>query len=343
MTAAKVELGRRLFFERRLSGNGTQACADCHRPELAFTDGRGRAVGSTGEVHPRGAMSLVNAAYNHRYNWADPRLDSLERQALVPLLNRHPVEMGLAGRGEEVLARFAADAGWRAAFGAAFPAAAAPVTLENVTRALACFVRTLVSGSSPYDRWVFFGEREALSESARRGRQLFFSARLACGECHSGFNLSGPVVFAGSAPVEPGSAFHNTGLYNLDGAGAYPAADTGLAELTGEPADMGRFRAPTLRNIAVTAPYMHDGSLPTLAAVIDHYAAGGRNLDPDGRRAAAPSPLRDARLRGFSLDDGERRDLLAFLDSLTDPGFLSDPRFADPFPPGERAAIPPLR
>ena len=125
--------------------------------------------------------------------------------------------------------------------------------------------------------------------------------------------------FEGAPEVAP--TFHNTGLYDVDGAGAYPADNPGIGSVTGNPADMGRFRAPTLRNVAVTAPYMHDGSVATLDEVIDLYAKGGR---------AATSPLKSARLTGFALDDGEKRDLLAFLDSLTDPGLLGDPALADP-------------
>jgi cytochrome c peroxidase len=137
-----------------------------------------------------------------------------------------------------------------------------------------------------------------------------------------------------AAPL-PGSPpfplpYHNTGLYDVDGQGAYPPADTGLMDLTFDPADMGRFRAPSLRNVAVTAPYMHDGSVATLSDVIDHYAAGGRS---SLSRGGTPSPLRDPILQGFTSTPAEKADLLAFLEALTDPGFLSDPRFSDPFAP----------
>lgn len=330
MTAAKVELGRHLFYDRRLSGNGTQACASCHRQELAFTDGRARALGSTGEVHPRSAMSLANAAYNASLTWADPRLNRLEDQALVPMFNREPVELGLAGRKREILARFAADPDYVRRFRAAFPGDRRPVTLRNLTRALAAFQRTLLSGGSAYDRLLFFDDRSALSAAARRGLDLFFSPRLGCSDCHSGFNLSGPVVHQ-AAPKVP-LAFHNTGLYNLGGRGLYPGRDPGLAQVTGRRRDTGRFRAPTLRNIALTAPYMHDGSVATLGEVLDHYAAGGRTLHAgpyagDGSR----SPYKSPRVGGFELSSRDKDDLLAFLASLTDHGFVTDARFADPF------------
>jgi cytochrome c peroxidase len=338
MSDAKVELGRRLFYDLRLSANRTASCATCHRQHLAFTDGRALARGSTGELHPRSTLTLTNAAYNATLDWADPPLTRLELQIPIPLGNTRPVELGWAGREEEMLGRLAADPTYRRLFARAFGREAARGTLgfDAVVRALASFVRTLISGGSPYDRVVFHGDHDALGPAAWRGMRLFFSERLGCSGCHGGFNLSGPVVWAGGPDAEP--QFHNTGLYNLDGRGAYPPSDTGLHRLTGRRRDMGRFRAPTLRNIAVTAPYMHDGSLPTLEAVIGHYAAGGRVIrsgleSGDGRK----SPLKSRRIRGFALSESETRDLVAFLESLTDEGFLSDPRFADPWPPAAEA------
>jgi cytochrome c peroxidase len=337
MTAVREELGRHLFYDRRLSGDSTYACASCHQQRLAFTDGRARALGATGELHRRSAMSLANVAYSPALDWAEPGRRQLEEQMLRPLLATNPVEMGAAGREAEIEARLAADPLYRRLYAAGFDGR--PPGLDDARRAIGAFVRTLVSGGSAYDRLLFADDRAAMPESAVRGMRLFFSERIGCAGCHGGLNLGGPMAVAGEpAPV---AEFHNTGLYNLDGAGAYPATDRGLAEHTGRPEDVGRFRAPTLRNVALTAPYMHDGSVPTLEAVIDHYAAGGRNLGPDGRRAAAPSPLRSERLRGFAISAGERRDLIAFLDSLTDRGFVEDPRFADPFPPGRRAVTPP--
>jgi cytochrome c peroxidase len=324
MTSAKVDLGRHLFYDTRLSGNGTQACGSCHRQALAFTDGRPRALGSTGEVHPRGSMSLANVAYSVSLTWADPALRSLEEQALVPMLGERPVELGLAGKERDLLARLEADARYRELFGAAFPDDREPIRIANVTRALAAFERTLISGDSPYDRLVHQGRMDAVSESAWRGSRLFYSDRLACSRCHGDFNFSGPMTFEGiETRVRP--VFHNTGLYNLDGLGAYPAEDTGLRSLTRRRKDMGRFRTPTLRNIALTAPYMHDGSIATLEAVIDHYAAGGRA----GANNRYKSPL----LRGFAITATEKHDLVEFLRSLSDEGFVTDARFADPWRP----------
>ena len=317
MSVAKVELGRRLFFDTRLSGNQTFSCATCHQQARAFTDGRAHAVGSTGAAHARSTMTLTNVAYNASLGWADPTLRTLESQMAVPMFNEHPIELGLKGLEGEVVTRFAARPADVEAFRAAFPGDAEPVRLDTIVRAIAAFERTLVSGDSPFDRYLYRDDRTGMSPEALRGMKLFFSDRLRCGECHGSFNLSGPVDVEGIKDLE--LVFHNTGLYNVDGRGTYPDTDRGLFDVTKRATDMGRFRAPTLRNIAVTAPYMHDGSVPTLEAAIAHYATGGKR-----------SPFRSDRVRGFRLSATDQSDLVAFLTSLTDDGFLKNPAYAKP-------------
>jgi cytochrome c peroxidase len=262
-------------------------------------------------------MSLANVAFNASYGWADPRARTLEAQMAVPMLNEHPIEMGVKGNEAAIVRRFAASSSDTALFGEAFPGQSEPVTLENIVRAIASFERTLVSAGSPLDRYLYKDDRAALSAPARRGMALFFSDRLACAQCHSGFNLSGPTVHEGSVAVTP--TFHNTALYNVDGRGAYPARDRGLFDITRAPSAMGRFRAPTLRNIAVTAPYMHDGSVASLEAAIAHYASGG-----------VKTPLVSRRLKGFEITPDEVRDLVAFLRGLTDDAFLKNPQVGPP-------------
>jgi cytochrome c peroxidase len=329
MSVEKVRLGRRLFFDRRLSGNQTQSCGSCHRPSLAFTDGAAVSIGSTGERTPRSSMSLGNVAYATALTWASPVLLDLERQALVPLFGENPTELGLLGREDELRARLRADPWYARAFRAAFPGESDPVTVTNVTRAIASFERTLLTYDAPYDRFTR-GDASALSPSAQRGLDLFNSERLECYHCHAGFNFSDATGHVGAPPRE--APFHNNGLYNVDGRGGYPAPNRGVFESTSRPEDMGRFRAPSLRNVELTAPYMHDGSIPTLEAVIDHYAAGGRRI-AEGPNAGdgAASPLKSDLVRGFTLTAQEREDLLAFLRSLTDRRFTMDPRFQDPF------------
>jgi len=317
MSQAKVRLGRRLFYDTRLSGNGTFSCGSCHQQAHAFTDGRARAIGSTGEAHARSAMSLANVAYNASYGWADAAVRTLEAQIAVPMFNEHPIEMGLKGHEAAAVARLAADGVDGRLFRDAFPADAAPVTIDNAIKAIAAFERTLLSANSALDRYLYRDERSALGPAALRGMKLFFSDRLACAGCHAGFNLSGPTVHDGAAPSAP--TFHNTGLYDVDGRGAYPSVDRGLIDRTRRAADMGRFRAPTLRNIAVTAPYMHDGSVPTLEAAVAHYASGGRQ-----------SRFKSPRLKGFALQSSEVADLVAFLNALTDREFLTNADFGRP-------------
>jgi cytochrome c peroxidase len=311
MSEAKVELGRRLFYDRRLSLNETQACADCHRQERAFTDGAPHAIGSTGSAHRRNVPTLANVAYAPALTWADPRHDRLEEQARVPLFGTEPVEMGFGGREDDLVRRLEGMPLYRDGFAAAFPDEARPLTIDNLTRALASFERTLVSGGSPYDRLVYGDVEDALSPSARRGMRLFFSEKTRCGECHGGLVFSGVLDYA-ALERPPRPRFLDDGL-------SPNGLDPGLEESTGRRRDRGRFKVPTLRNIALTAPYMHDGRLPTLAAVLDHYAAAG----PDRRPVV--------------LSDAERADLLAFLESLTDTTFVSDARFTDP----AAASVPP--
>jgi cytochrome c peroxidase len=279
----------------------------------------------------RGAMSLANVAYASSFTWANATLGSLEEQALVPLFGEDPIELGLVGELEDTLAALRADPPYAAMFERAFPDEEEPVSLDTLVRALASFERALISGNSPYDRYQA-GDEEALVPAAKRGMALFFSERLECFHCHGGFNLSGSVTYLGKSFDE--STFHNNGLYDIDGRGAYPEHNTGLYAFTGKPQDMGRFKAPTLRNIARTAPYMHDGSIATLSEVIDHYAAGGRLIEAgphagDGRASPAKSEL----VSGFVLSAAEKADVLAFLESLTDEDFLTDPRYADPRDP----------
>jgi cytochrome c peroxidase len=328
MSVAKFELGRRLFYDKRLSGNQTQSCASCHDQALAFTDGEAHAEGSTGQIHPRGAMSLVNVAYAATLTWANPVQRELEAQALVPMFGEFPVELGLAGMEDELLARLQADDMYPQMFRAAFLDEAEPISLDTITKALACFERALISGDSDYDRSYYAGGE--LSDAARRGMALFFSETHECHHCHGGFNLSDSVTFDGYAFND--TPFHNTGMYDLDGAGAYPADNIGLSQHTGRAADMGRFKAPTLRNIALTAPYMHDGSMATLEEVLDHYAAGGRTID-SGEYAGdgSQNPYKSGFVGGFEMSAQDRADLVAFLESLTDWAFITDPRFGDPF------------
>ena len=297
MSAAKVALGRRLFFETRLSVTGAYSCASCHDPARAFTDGRALALGATGQPTANGAMSLANVAYNVSFGWSKPNVRSLEAQMLEPMGNEHPVEMGVGGREDEVATLLTADPAYRAGFAQAFPESGGHATSDLTVKAIAAFERTLISGGSPFDRYVFQGQHDALTDDAKHGMALFYSARLGCSACHSGFNFAGNWRDAQGATGEP--SFANDGTT--------PAGAT--------------LRIPTLRNIALTAPYMHDGRFSTLAAVIAHYQQAGARAN--GAPAPKPADKKEPRLRPFVLDPDERAALIAFLNSLTDPEFVA--------------------
>ena len=320
MTEAKVELGRHLFYDARLSADNTVACSSCHEQTRAFTDGRKTAVGINGTVGGKNAPPLMNVAYLPVLTWANPHMDTLEFQALVPLFGEDPHEMGSAGKEAEVFDRLSADPYYQAAFPDAFPEYAAP-DMFTVTRALAAFQRSMMSFDSPYDRFKYGGDMDALTPAALRGEQLFFDHRFECYHCHQGVVFSDNFQTEGSPWAETG--FHNTGLYS-----EYPARVPGLIEITGQPEDAGRFRTPTLRNIAVTAPYMHDGSVSDLRAVMDHYGRGGR----EGH------VMQDGMIVGFEATEQDIADIISFLESLTDETFLTNPAYADPWPEGHPAS-----
>lgn len=329
MSAAKVDLGRFLFYDKRLSGNGTLACAGCHLQDKAFTDGFAVSQGSTGELTARNSQPLGNVAYSPTLTWANPSLVLLERQMEVPLFGENPVEMGITDRNKAAVLQRLADAPvYAAKFAAAYPGNTNPVTWGNVVNAMAAFQRTLISGNSRYDQFV--AGKAAFNAAETRGKDLFFGAKAGCSQCHSGFNFNDQVVDAASTVIN--KPFHNIGLYNVGGTGAYPEPNRGVLELSGLFKDMGAFRAPSLRNVEVTAPYMHDGSMATLEEVLDVIAEGGRNLTTganagDGRL----SPYKSKLVTPLALTSQDKSDLIAFLKTLTDREFLSNPQQSDPF------------
>jgi cytochrome c peroxidase len=279
MSEAKVSLGAKLFADPRLSIDGAHSCEGCHSPQRAFTDGLTRSRGATGVTLALNAPTVLNAAYSPSLGWHDAGLRTLEQQMRGPLFNEHPPELGLAGREAEVEAGLAADAALAAGFAQAFAGDPRPVSMDNVIRAIAAYERTLVAGRSPFDRYVFGGDHAALDQARKRGMELFFSPRSGCSACHGGINFAGPWVDR-TQPVAD-AIF----------------ADTGTGDSV---------RVPTLRNLAATAPYMHDGRFASLDAVLDHY------------EKLAVDPAADARLRRAPLTTEQRALLAAFLDSLND-------------------------
>ncbi|OIQ47271.1 MAG: di-heme enzyme, partial [Gammaproteobacteria bacterium MedPE] len=316
-----------LFYDKRLSANGSQSCASCHLQSRAFSEPLTTSVGSTGQVHRRNAQALVNVAFNHSLTWANDEIVTLERQILLPLFGEQPIEMGVGGHEDKILERLKNER-YKVLFSDAF--GSDDINFDRIVKALASFTRSLVSLDSPFDQYAYQMKDDVLNESQLRGMNMFFSEKLECHHCHGGFN------FTQSTTHEKQQldlrAFHNTGLYNLAGEFSYPTSDTGLFEATAKPQDVGRFRTPTLRNIALTAPYMHDGSIATLSEVVDFYAAGGRHIDSgpltgDGRE----NPYKSQFVKGFELDVQQKEDLIAFLEALTDREFITNPRHANPF------------
>ena len=293
-TPEKIELGRRLFYDVRLSVTGDYSCATCHQPSRAFTDARERGIGATGERHARNVPSLANVAYRSVLTWFNPTLTRLEDQLLVPMMGSHPIEMGMSEA--EILAVLERDADYRRRFAAIF---ADGITIANTARAIASFERSLISFSSPWDRYRA-GDKGAISAEAKRGEALFFSEETNCFRCHPAPHFTDSYV-AADLPF-PEFGFHDIGLWS----------------------DQDRVRAPSLRNVAVTEPYMHDGSSPTLEDVIQIYASGG--MGPGQNRKT-----KSAYIKPLSLNDIERRAIVAFLHSLTDEAFLTDPAHSDPF------------
>ena len=277
LSRSKVALGERIFFDPNLSRDSTISCASCHLPELAFADPEPISIGIDGRLGLRNSMSLVNVGYQSLFFWDGGAL-TLENQVFAPLQDPNEMDAEL----DDILRRLNADESYAQDFDEAFELEA---NLQTLTQAIAAFQRTIRSGGAPYDRYLE-GDEDALNESEKRGLALF-EGKANCSTCHSGFLLTN-------------KAFENNGLL-------VAPADSGRARITLQADDYGKFRVPSLRNVALTAPYMHDGRIASLADVVAHYNHGG--VDTRNRNEVIV-PLK--------LSDQEQSDLVAFLNSLTD-------------------------
>ena len=329
-TEEKYQLGRHLFYDTRLSGNNTMSCASCHFQHLAFSDGKARPFGITGQVHPRNSQGLVNVSYFPTLNWANTATTTLELQAPVPIFGDSPVELGVdESNSEEVLSRIRSDQTYQELFADAFPDEEDPYQFTHMIKAIATFVRGINSFNSEFDKYSR-GEPNTMSDSAKRGMALFNGERLECFHCHAGINFS--TSHNDRSQRFAVKDFFNNGLYNLDDKGSYPEGGEGLFEMTQKYQDMGKFRPPSLRNIELTAPYMHDGSIATLEEVLDHYSRGGTltEVGPnagDGRL----NPNKSSDIVSFEITVEEKQDVINFLKSLTDYDLINNPRFSNPF------------
>ncbi len=280
-------LGKKLFFDPVLSVDSTISCASCHRPQLAFSDDQAVSLGVEGRAGTRNAPSLANVAYQP-YLLREGGVPTLEMQILVPIQEHAEFDFNIL----LIADRLQQDSVYVRMSRQAYSRDPDPFV---ITRAIATFERSLLSGDSRYDAYAH-GKLSDLSIRENLGMQLFFSERLACSVCHAGFNFTD-------------YSFQNNGLYD-----SYP--DPGRFRLTGDEADRALFKVPSLRNVAVTGPYMHDGSVPTLEAVIEHYDSGGAN-----------HPHKSPLIRPLHLTSGEKQALAEFLRMLTDDHFITNSKF----------------
>jgi len=286
LTKARVELGKRLFYDNIMSRDSSLSCASCHRPELAFTDGLKVGIGKQGQLLGRNSPTLTNVAYNP-YFLLDGGVPTLEQQVIVPVQEHKEFDFHFS----LIAQRLQKDSVYLALSKKAYNR---EPDVYVITRSISAFERTLISGNSPYDQFKFHDKKEALSKSEKNGMNLFFSDKLKCAECHGGFNFTD-------------YSMQNNGLY-------LHYADSGKMRLTRLEEDRAFFKVPTLRNVELTAPYMHDGSFNTLEEVVSHYQTGGKN-----------NPHKSDKIKGFDITQNEKEDLINFLKALTDTTFINNP------------------
>lgn len=309
LTVEGIALGRRLFYDKIMGRDSAFACADCHQQDKAFTDGRAIAVGVGGAVGRRSAMSIVNLAFNaNGFNWHGNE-EQLWKQAI------HPVEdmLEMDEDWDRVLGRIRVHGDYPERFRAAFGVNnTEEINREMVVKAIAQFERTIISADSHFDRYFYQNTEFATEEEQFGGDSLFFVENVPVGALHPGCG------HCHNRPSFGDNKFKNNGLDDV--ASLDDFVDKGRGEVTGNRFDNGKFRSPTLRNIALTAPYMHDGRFSTLEEVLDHYASGGHGVENE-----------DPNITGFPLNDREKTALLAFMRGLTDETLLTDERYSNPF------------
>ena len=319
-------LGRYLFFEKRLSVNQSKSCGSCHDPQLAFTDGYRRSVSALGENLKHNSPSLLNTQTYRLYDWANPTASDYIGQMQRPLYSHAPVELGLNKHWAEVKKFLEEDSLYATLFKRAFNQSKAEATQANIHEALAAYLNTLKTENSVYHQYLR-GNKNVLAASALNGLKLFESEKLQCAICHT------PPSFTLNDTNHPNAElFVNIGLYNIQNQNTYPEGDQGIIAFSKKKSDDGKYKIPSLLNIAVTSPYMHDGSVQTLEEVIEIYSRGGRLIQSgpmagDGALHKNKHPL----IKGFSITPEEKSDLVAFLHSLTDTSYLRQEHFQNPF------------
>jgi cytochrome c peroxidase len=289
-TKARVELGRKLFYEPLLSLDSSVSCSSCHHPQNAFTDGLSLSIGVDGALGMRNSPTLANIGFTPSL-FHDGGVETLELQAQSPIFSVDEMHFTIAG----FLARIESDEEYESMFREAY---GREPDAFGISRAIASFERTLISGNSRFDQYEYQGIPDALSEQELRGKALFFSAETECSSCHV-------------PPLFTNYEFENIGLYST-------YADSGRARISHLTQDRGKFKVPTLRNVEVTAPYMHNGSIASLEEVVAHFNSGG-----------VGHPNQSVYVKHLNLTNQAKADLVAFLKSLTDQSFLNNPNLIE--------------
>ncbi|OYU54633.1 MAG: di-heme enzyme [Chitinophagaceae bacterium BSSC1] len=317
--SVKIALGHWLFFDNRLSYNQQKSCASCHDPKFCFSDGYRTSAGTDGFNVKHNAPSLINIVFVDHLTWADSSIHNLAQQMRNPMFNEAPRELGIKGHETLVLDNLAADPYYQKAFKEAFPNEPSPIKIGNVINAITAYETILTSFNSKYDRYLK-GNKKAMNPQELAGLKLYQSDRLQCATCHDH-----PTRYQRQELV-----YANTGLYNV--AGNYPLEDQGLFDITRNLEDRGKFRIPSLKNVMLTAPYTHNGSVQTISEMIDIYAAGGRNIsDGPFKGNGSQHPNKSHLIKGFQLSSLEKQQLMAFLNALTDTSNLHLEHWKDPF------------
>lgn len=309
----KREFGHYLFFDKALSFNLTKSCSSCHDPKLAFTDGYRKSLGATADLHQRNASSLLNISGFSYFTAADTTLTTLEKQLQNPFFNNKFIELGAFGHEDEILNRIKANSVYQKLF-SHFKRSTDEISMQLIIISLADYCKLLNSHQSKYDIYLKNPQVNILSKNEKEGMALFFSNKMACSQCHGGINFNTPKLNAKNIFLKNGFFLP----YKTNVATKF-SEDFGLYNVSNNPKDIGRFRIPSLRNVLLTSPYMHDGNIETITEVLEKYSSGGMENAP-----------KDERIRGFNITKQEKSQMISFLATLTDTSYYSNPLFLNP-------------
>ena len=306
----KKEFGHYLFFDKALSFNMTKSCSSCHDPKLAFTDGYRKSLGATADLHQRNSSSLLNISRFSYFTAADTTLTTLEKQLQNPFFNNKFIELGVSGHEVEILNRIKSNPSYQKIF-KHFKQPINEISMQLIIASLADYCKSLNSYQSKYDLYLKNPKSNIFTKSEKAGMDLFFSDSFACSQCHGGINFNTP-------KLNPENIFLKNGFflaYKTNVATKF-SEDFGLYNVSHNPQDIGRFRIPSLRNVLLTSPYMHDGNIETITELLQKYSQGGIINAP-----------KDDRIKGFNMTKQEESSIISFLTTLTDTSYYSNPLF----------------